>query len=216
MIFVSEQNQFLVGQGTLRPLPQIAGQRGPMNAHIFLQQRTLHLPGAVEHWAAVPATLLEHRCNLRAPLRDLFLFGGGVVGSFSTVSPLVPSAIPWEMVKERRTPDGVIPMRSAIQVTVIPDRCMPWMTPLEYSVSFPPRFTHGSMGCRTCFLPIFCEAFFPEFFPLCTSPSRELKSNGMESPAPKIPKNNVFFAAVQDIHLLLCVLSRLHGGLCTL
>ena len=55
--------------------PQIAGQRGPMRA-IFLQQRALHLPGAVEHWAAVPATLLEHRCNLSAPLRDLFLFGG--------------------------------------------------------------------------------------------------------------------------------------------
>jgi hypothetical protein len=64
----------------------------------------------------------------------------------------------------------------------------------EYSVSFPPRFTHGSMGCRTCFLPIFSEAaFFLDFFPLGTSPSRELKSSGMESPAPKIPKNNVFF-----------------------
>ena len=86
----------------------------------------------------------------------------------TTVSPLVPSAIPWEMVRERRTPDSVIPMRSAIQVTVTPDRCMPWTTPREYSVSFPPRFTHGS-------------------------PSRELKSSGMESPAPKIPKNNVFF-----------------------
>ena len=62
-------------------------------------------------------------------------------------------------------------------------------------MSFPPRFTHGSMGCRTCFLPIFSEAaFFLEFFfSLCTSPSRELKSSGMESPAPKIPKNNVFF-----------------------
>ena len=72
---------------------------------------------------------------------------------------------------------------------------MPCTTPLEYSVSFPPRFTHGSMGCRTCFLPIFSEAaFFPEFFSLCTSPSRELKSSGMESPAPKIPKNNVFFS----------------------
>ena len=52
----------------------------------------------------------------------------------------------------------------------------------EYSVRFPPRFTRGSMGCRTCFLPIFSEAaFFPDFFSLCMSPSRELKSSGMES-----------------------------------
>ena len=42
-----------------------------------------------------------------------------MVGSFSTASPLVP---PWEMVRGRRTPDGVIPMRSVIQVTVITDR----------------------------------------------------------------------------------------------
>jgi hypothetical protein len=67
------------------------------------------------------------------------------------------------------------------------------------------------MGCRTCFLPIFSEAaFFPDFFSY-VRPSRELKSSGMESPAPEIPNNNVFFTAVQDIHLLLCVLSRLHG-----
>ena len=63
-----------------------------------------------------------------------------------------------------------------------PIGALPWTTPLEYSVSFSPRFAHGSMGCRTCFLPIFLPeaAFFPEFFSLCTSPSREPTINPVQ------------------------------------
>jgi hypothetical protein len=46
----------------------------------------------------------------------------------------------------------------------------------EYSVSFPPRFTHGNMGCRTCFLPIFSEAaFFRNFFPYVRGPENTQK-----------------------------------------
>jgi hypothetical protein len=60
------------------------------------------------------------------------------------------------MDRELRTPDGVIPMRSAIQVKAIADKCMPWTTPLrvlrELSPAFYPR-EHG--------LP---DVFFAHFF----------------------------------------------------
>ena len=90
---------------------QIAGQRGLIHARIFLQQRALHLPGAVEHCAAVPATLSEHRGNLpRRSEISSFFFGGAVwSGASRRFHPLVFSAIPSEVVRE---PDGVIPMRS--------------------------------------------------------------------------------------------------------
>ena len=71
-------------------------------------------------------------------------------------------------------------------------------------VSCPPFFAHDNMG-TVRFGGIFGRArLFFGFFSLCTSPSSELKSSGMESPAPKTPKKTPLFKAyLRETHFFL-------------
>jgi hypothetical protein len=81
--------------------------------------------------------------------------------------------------------------------------------PIRYYIHNALQTTRPQWHVDRVFRPFFSElAFFPDFFPYVQSLSRELKSSEMESSARCLPYNNV--SAVQEIHLLLCVFSRVH------